>query len=424
MEIKTSAESRLPEILIRKDALPEDIIRISNVTIWAELDESYKACVGYFYDVTFMETTYTGDGEACLDIIQFVKDLATSMMNNENGDTKGVTSATEIAEESEESAKDVGEDVKEAEKKEAGAKEKVDAEVNDNFNSDEFRRRADIPALTRLARGFRNVLPQHVPTEKEMETQKLLNGIPPYDIRDNPEARSAIYEPAWTKLNAHVSVGHNRTVQTNNELIEKRTLDFGTHLSPCPRMKRALNGYSDLTEGLLRYASAVEKSSQDMEATNMANNKRLEKAKRDIDATVEARNVTGEHEAQAYHYFHQVTASYNELARKSDIAVKTENVHAIPIIRRHLNDLLTHEKGTTFLKYTEMMHSNAVQGYKRSQIPDPAKVKGEETLGNIKMELQSIMTTDGSYLTPMKPRLTAVKKDIVAMTKVTDKCQS
>ena len=72
------------------------------------------------------------------------------------------------------------------------------------------------------------------------------------------------------------------------------------------------------------------------------------------------------------------------MIRKSNIAIQREDSYALPIIRRQLNGLLQKEKGTNFLQFTELMHVNAVQGYKRSLIPHPSDGQGEKMLANIK----------------------------------------
>ena len=74
----------------------------------------------------------------------------------------------------------------------------------------------------------------------------------------------------------------------------------------------------------------------------------------------------------------------DELEKKSQLALQTEKYNAMPIIRRQLNRFLQKETGSTFTQHMEVMHKHAVDGYKRSNIPNPGDGKGEALLAKIK----------------------------------------
>ena len=69
---------------------------------------------------------------------------------------------------------------------------------------------------------------------------------------------------------------------------------------------------------------------------------------------------------------------------RSTLAYHHQDQLTIPIIRRQLNHLAKHERGQSFADFADMMHQNAMKAYKRSSIPTPASVDGEEKLAGIK----------------------------------------
>jgi len=246
--------------------------------------------------------------------------------------------------------------------------------------------------------------------------------IPRYNIQVDKRARILVGSP-WQLPENHMPLGHNTTLHAETtENAQKRTLDFDANLTPCKRMRRALQGYSDLTDGILKYSTSVQQSNIEMQRSAIANTQKLSDFHDFVHESETAHNMTAQDKEDVYFVVNNLENRHEELARKSKIAMHTEDFNAIPIIRRHINNLLGKEKGTSFVKYTDFMHLNAVQGYKRSNIPRPADGLGEKILANIKQDLQVIVTDETSALTPMTPRLQNVKKNIIAMGDYVKQC--
>lgn len=88
-----------------------------------------------------------------------------------------------------------------------------------------------------------------------------------------------------------------------------------------------------------------------------------------------------------------IILGFEDFTSRSEIALAKQDSYAIPIIRRQLNHMLMKEKGSTFNDFTDLMHYNAMKGYKRSSIPTPQDVNVEKKLIAIKRVSQYHITT-------------------------------
>ena len=83
-----------------------------------------------------------------------------------------------------------------------------------------------------------------------------------------------------------------------------------------------------------------------------------------------------------------IYSGYKELDKRTKITIDRQDSYALPFIRRQLNSILQKEKGTTFLKFVDELHGNALRGYTRSGIPHPTDDNVEKVLAAIKQVKQ------------------------------------
>merc|ERR1719494_226763 len=123
----------------------------------------------------------------------------------------------------------------------------------------------------------------------KLATQK----IPRYNPKSDPKVHRFTKKSPWELPQHHVPVGHNETAKHDpNQTGEKRTLNFESHEGACTRMRRAMKGFSDLTDGILQYSQAVQTSKKSMQKSRDANMAKLNKVHEMIEDEAFRRNTT------------------------------------------------------------------------------------------------------------------------------------
>ncbi|XP_057295989.1 uncharacterized protein LOC130624945 [Hydractinia symbiolongicarpus] len=401
-----------------------NIFWLNKLQLKASLDQDFNACVGYDIDCKLFGFVVKSKGEACLSG-KFLKSLVNGVTDSKDSpsELKGISKTSQKLEEAEGKFDSIKDAETKLEKDKKDADSKISKEVAKNYD-EEMSRRSSIPRPEMLA--LLEKLPKRttVPTEEEMKYIQAANEPLPEYIKSEETVSAFNSAPWFTHKDISPAGLDSLPIKDKTETGSKRELDFESAMSPCERMRRALKSYSDLADGLLSSSQSLAEQSDNYKKDKIHDQNRILKLQEDINHLESHHNLTDQDRKDAYFWYNKVNKGFEDFTSRSEIALAKQESYAIPIIRRQLNHMLMKEKGSTFNDFTDLMHYNAMKGYKRSSIPTPRDVNVEKKLIAIKRDLVSIVTSDEQSLGDMNEKLHDVRGNIRSVISYTNHCRS
>ena len=259
-----------------------------------------------------------------------------------------------------------------------------------------------------------------------------LSGNPIYYNEDNvgylkSRFDSVFFKVPWKTMEDYhplktiVNMMQNES-NTQSKLLNKRTLDFQPINTPCQKIKRALEVYIDVANGLFTSAKSIHKGYSTLKASTSLNNKYLKDIRRSITQMERRYNMTTQDLDIAYYIYAKLVNGYNELSKKSMAMLKKYDSYALPLLRKKLDKIIRKKTGRTFLQFTEEVNRNAVKGFKRSLGSDSDYTKVSMILHGIKNALLHIVANEDKPLSAFINYVLVMNKDINSMTKYTKNC--
>lgn len=319
--------------------------------------------------------------------------------------------------------------LKDAEKKlqdaEKDAESEVSTETAKKYDEEMKRKRGTVPHPDTIE--FIKKLPKRttVPTRKEMKYLKAANEpLPDHNAR-REEIISAFAPHPWFKPQEITLFGMSSLPLKDDAVTgSKRTLlDFESNMNPCQRVKRALQNYEGLTDGLASSSKSITQQRDMLKNTIRQERSKIDSIKSKIQDLEQRHNLTDEEKSDAYFWYNKLDKGLNDFTKRSEEAINKQDSYALPILRNQLNHMLKTEKGSTVLEFTHLIHQNAMQGYKRSIIPKHESDDGEKTLLSIKRDLKDVLTNVDDSLTNQDGRLQVLRSNIQSMKKHVHTCE-
>ncbi|XP_057295813.1 uncharacterized protein LOC130624255 [Hydractinia symbiolongicarpus] len=195
-------------------------------------------------------------------------------------------------------------------------------------------------------------------------------------------------------------------------------------MNPCQRVKRALQNYEGLTDGLTSSSKSITQQRDMLKNTIRQERSKIDTIKSNIQNLEQRHNLTDEEKSDAYFWYNKLDKGLNDFTKRSEEAINKQDSYALPILRNQLNHMLKTEKGSTVLEFTDLIHKNAMQGYKRSIIPKHESDDGQKTLLSIKRDLKDVLTNVDDSLTNQDGRLQVLRNNIQSMKKHVHACEN
>lgn len=403
-----------------------DIFELRNLTLTAKMDSDFNACVGYAINVTIFTKKVEGSGEACLNL-GFIKSLVGRVTDGDGSppELKGITKTEKNLEEAESKKMALDDAERKLESAEEDARKEVGDETAKTYDEEMRRKRGTIPSPDTIA--YINKLPKRikVPTKEEMQYIRAANEpLPDHNARKE-EIISAFQSHPWFNSQEITLLGTSLPLKDDTVPGSKRTiLDFESSMNPCERMKRAIQNYEGLTDGLITSAESLTQQKNMLSNTVREERSKIDRIKTNIQDLERHQNLTEEERADAYFWYNKLNQGLTDFTKRSEEAMNKQDSYAVSVLRNQLNHMLKTEKGSTVLEFTDLIHQNAMKGYKRSLIPKHESDDGEKTLQYIKMDLKDVLTNTDVPLTNQAGRLSVLRNNIQSMKKYAKTCEN
>jgi len=401
------------------------IFNLRKLKLWAQLTNTFDACLGYEIDCTIFGFDLKSDGSVCLNI-NFLKEMIYGV--TETPDVKKTYPGLKDIKKTVETTEGKLEAVDDMDKKLEEDKSEVEKEVNTETAKtyEKESRRSTIP--TPELEAYVDRLPKRttVPTKEQMKYINAINEpIPEINVRNEFATNAFATGAPWVVIaNVKPAGLDSNPEKDHTETGSVRSLDFDSEMNSCQRIKKALLGYEDVSSCLMKSAKNMingQKRANEYKRSMLLNQQALHNEIKHLERN---NNLTTKEREDAYHWYNVIKDGTKDYAVKSDIAFNKQDQLTIPIIRRQLNFISKKEKGKTFVELTDEIHKNAMKGYKRSSIPTPDDVDGEEKLVAIKKDIVSIISNDVDPITALHGKVKDVHANIRSMIKYTKHCRS
>lgn len=314
-------------------------------------------------------------------------------VSEEKAELKGISETEQHLEKvsQEETTADSAE--KEFKEKKSEAESSVEKQLSDNYAKLEKRGGITLQEMDEFARS----LPKkdYIPDERYSKIYEPIEEFDPRvkadELKLDEFANELPEDPSYILKDVDIT-------PTYSANPEKRSLIFENELTPCGRIKKSLVHYEEISNVLLDTTRNILQHQQMAEQSKRDDIQRLKHFKNEIETLDQRYNMTAEDYADAWFLYDRAAKAQKSLEKRSDILLAYHKKSALPIVRRQLNFVLESETGHGLNKFFEIVHSHAMEGFKRSTIPGSNEDAIAKRLHRIKRELKSMIHTKDDML--------------------------
>ncbi|XP_057293788.1 uncharacterized protein LOC130622346 isoform X2 [Hydractinia symbiolongicarpus] len=167
-------------------------------------------------------------------------------------------------------------------------------------------------------------------------------------------------------------------VEEREQLAEVRSLDS------CQQMRRVVDKYDKLTQGMKQFAISSEYQRQMYLATKKSYLKDLTDIRKNINDIENTRNLSVADIEDLFFWYNKIRHGLQDWNTKSEAIYIEGQKKGLTAFKNQMDYILKKQKEASIEEYVSSLHSNGIDAYKRSHLPNFPAIKGGVYLGEIK----------------------------------------